>query len=126
MVWQDRYTLGVLEMDLEHKKFCVDLSELLKANSDNFIELFEKLYEHTLEHFRGEEQKMLECKYTSYAEHKSEHDKIVGELTIFLKKSKNGNTIMAKAYIKDRLPQWFELHLATMDSSLAQKIKEIL
>ncbi len=123
-MWQEKYLLGVLEMDREHQNFCEELSELLKADSSNFAELIEKLFKHAQKHFKEEEHLMLECGYSSYSEHKSEHDKILGELNLFVQKAKKGNTMMAKAYVKDRLPEWFELHLGTMDSSLAQKIKE--
>lgn len=121
---ENKHSMGLPDMDKEHQKFCEDLARLLQADKNNFAELLNKMHIHTQEHFAQEEQWMKECNFSSYAEHKSEHDKILGELNLFLQKAQKGNTMMAKAYVRDRLPEWFDLHLSTMDSALAQKIKE--
>lgn len=124
-MWDEsKHILGIPDMDKEHQKFCEELTLLLGANRENFAELLNQLYTHTQEHFAQEEQWMKACNFSAYPEHKSEHDKILGELNLFVQKAQKGSTMMAKAYVKDRLPEWFNLHLSTMDSALAQKMKE--
>jgi hemerythrin len=68
---------------------------------------------------------MEESGFAAISEHISDHQRVLGELTRFGKRIAAGSTAMARAYIREQLPQWFEIHLQTMDSALAAHLKNI-
>ena len=59
-----------------------------------------------------------------HEEHKDEHNKVLSELRFFIDKSHSifGMNIL-KSYYIEKLPHWFDYHLASMDSDLAAHIK---
>lgn len=125
MDWtQAKHELGYAAMDARHQEFTGLHQKLMESGREDFATHFEALYEETKEHFAEEESWMESIGHSAIAEHKAEHEKVLGELYQFLQKSKAGNTLMAKAYAKERLPEWFDLHLSTMDSALAAAMKE--
>lgn len=118
MPWDERYSLGVAEMDATHREF-VDLADALQAASDaDFPALFAQLHEHTRLHFEHEGKLMKACRFPAIGEHNSEHLRVLGELAHFARGVAAGRLGMARNYVT-ALPAWFSTHLATMDSALA-------
>lgn len=124
LLWQDdRHLLGVEEMDGTHKEF-VDLVNRLgdMAEPDEFKLWFAELVAHTGAHFANEDRLMVESGFPALSEHRSEHNRILGQMTQINERVQRGIIVMGREYIKD-LPQWFDLHAATMDSALAAHLK---
>jgi hemerythrin len=88
-------------------------------DKDGFAAGFPELIEHTREHFSAEDRLMVQCRFPALAEHRGEHARVLGELGRFAEQVQVGRTRMARAYIVEQLPRWFDLHAATMDSALA-------
>jgi hemerythrin len=61
--------------------------------------------------------------FPAISEHASDHQRVLGELARFEKRVVAGSTAMARAYIREQLPHWFDLHIKTMDSALAAHLK---
>lgn len=122
--WDDKTFLLDLDiMDGTHREF-VDLVNRLSDSDDNeFAALFDELISHTKSHFRQEEQLMSESCFPAYAEHRDEHQRILGEFRQFKKRVDHGLVFFGRNYIDERMPEWFSLHAATMDSALAAHIK---
>jgi len=122
MPWDERYTLGVAEMDATHREF-VELADALQtASDDEFLHLFAELREHTRLHFEHEGKLMKACRFPAIGEHNSEHLRVLGELAHFARSVAAGRLTAARSYAKG-LPEWFGTHLATMDSALAACLK---
>ncbi|MGE5471301.1 MAG: bacteriohemerythrin [Bacteroidota bacterium] len=122
MPWDQRYALGVAEMDATHRDF-VDLADaLLVAGDDEFPVLFARLHEHTRAHFDNEGKLMQACRFPAIGEHNSEHLRVLGELAYFARGVAAGRYALARNYARE-LPTWFAGHLATMDSALAACLK---
>lgn len=119
----DRYTLGVEEMDGDHREFIALLEILNDAGDDEFPVMFQKLVDHIRLHFVREGRLMRLGKFLALGEHEGEHHRVLGELLQFNRAVKRGRLPLARAYVKIGLPEWFELHLSTMDSALAAHIK---
>lgn len=122
MPWDERYTLGVAEMDATHRDFVELADALLVAGDDEFPALFAELHEHTRRHFDNEGKLMKSCRFPAIGEHHSEHLRVLGELAHFSRGVAAGRLGMARNYVKG-LPEWFATHLATMDSALAACLK---
>lgn len=122
MPWDQRYALGVAEMDATHQSFVELADALLIADDAAFPGMFAELREHTREHFESEGRLMKACRFPAIGEHNSEHLRVLGELAHFANSIKAGRLVAARQYAQN-LPTWFATHLATMDAALAARLK---
>ena len=109
-----------------HLEFAQLVNALADANGSAFVELFAQLCEHSKAHFDREKALMQASAYPSLAEHDGEHQRILGELKQYQRKVNKGAISFARAYVKDRLPEWFQLHLTTNNMTISVTMKEIL
>ena len=66
---------------------------------------------------------MQQLAYPAESEHIGEHLRVLGEFKQFKTRVDKGLIAFGRAFVKDRLPSWFQLHVSTMDSALAAHIK---
>jgi hemerythrin-like metal-binding protein len=118
-----QFMLDVKQMDETHLEFVDLVNRLDVADKDTFQSLFKNLAEHTKTHFDNELQMMEASSFPATSEHVSDHQRVLGELARFGKRVAAGSITMARAYIREQLPHWFELHIKTMDSALAAHLK---
>ena len=120
-----RYQLGVDQMDQTHLEFIDLVNGLHGLERIAFTEQFIKLGEHTLAHFEAENRLMAETGFAAIREHMDEHQRMLGELNVIARQVSRGTLNIARAYVSDRLPEWFNLHAMTMDSALAAHLKHV-
>ena len=121
--FEQRLTLDLQQMDDTHLEFVHLVNQLAEAEKGAFAPLFQSLAEHTELHFEREQKLMEESGFPAISEHHADHQRILGELARFGKRVAAGSTTMARAYVREQLPHWFELHIQTMDSALAAHLK---
>jgi hemerythrin len=122
--WRDEnLLLGVPGMDNAHIEFVELINHLMFASNDEFAHLYDALIEHTLRHFEYEDRLMIETRFPATAEHRDEHLRVLGELSLFNKRVRSGLVAFGRNYIRGRMAEWFMLHAATMDSALAAHVK---
>ena len=122
----DKHSLNYEKMDKLHKEF-LDIYNSVDLNSKESINSKAmELLEHTKIHFNEEEKLMDRYDYPRSREHKEEHNKVLSELKFFIDKSYSifGMNIL-KSYFAEKLPYWFDYHLASMDSDLAAFLKNV-
>lgn len=118
--WDEaQHGLGHDSMDATHEVFVQLVNSLANADKQRFISLFTELYEHTQAHFAAEDLLMKKSGFAALEEHMSEHRRVLGEMTQLLKRVQKGSLSFARAYVRERLPEWFALHLMSMDQALA-------
>lgn len=86
--WKDEYSIGVEEIDEQHKHLfeigneIYDLLEnyLLPDKYDKIIQIIAGLKEYTVHHFQTEEELMLKIKYPGYFKQKVAHDDFIKEV----------------------------------------------
>lgn len=76
--WKEKYSVGISKIDKQHKRYVTILNRIIarqfKGNDDKEIEgILDDLQEYTKEHFRTEEEYMLEHHFSGYKEHRNEH-----------------------------------------------------
>lgn len=106
-------------MDETHREFVRLVNQLASEPGETFASLFDTFIQHCQQHFDQEELLMRESSFSAYAEHRDEHQRILGELAQFRKRVARGLVEFGRNYIRERMPEWFRLHAATMDSALA-------
>jgi hemerythrin len=77
--WNDSYSVGVTELDEQHKKLfriinTMFSAEDLSVNSKVMTDLLTEMSKYASVHFETEERYMSECKYTELASHICTHD----------------------------------------------------
>ena len=108
----------LFELILDYEK---DPSAKNKEKLNNKYKIW---FEHTIEHFKGEEDKMLETNFPPYHFHKAEHDNALKIMEdIFLQWEKSGDIAILKQYFIEVLPTWIENHIRTMDTVTATYFK---
>ncbi len=117
-----KYVLGHAAMDTMHREFVDLVNQLAEAKGDTFAPLFQQLFTHTQTHFAQEEAWMHTSRFPALAEHRADHQRVLGDLNRFTRQVERGLLPMARAYVRE-LPQWFDLHARTMDSALAAHLK---
>lgn len=117
-----RFILGLPVMDHAHREMVELVNRMAEASDATFAYLYADLVSHTHAHFASEEVLMKEAAFPAIAEHKSEHARVLGELDRFGQRLAGGRIAFARAYVTEQLPDWFALHLATMDSALAAHV----
>jgi hemerythrin len=104
-------TVGYDPIDNDHDEFISLLNQLDSAGNADFSALFQQLYEHTEQHFDRENRLMKQFGFPAEIEHKE-----------FKTRVDKGMIAFGRSFVRDRLPQWFGLHVTTMDSALAAHI----
>ena len=110
-------------MDATHQEFIELVNQLALADKAMFISLFRQLVEHTETHFAAEKQLMAETGFPAIREHMDEHLRVLGELHRIAEKVSKGSVTIGRAYVREQLPAWFDLHAITMDSALAAHVR---
>lgn len=123
-IWDEsRHALNMAQMDLTHQEFIRQVAALIVANDAEFPALFQALIDHTRIHFTEEGRLMRASKYRGLPEHESEHHRVLGELQQLNRSLKRGRILLVRAYVREGLMEWFDSHLAMMDSALAMHLK---
>lgn len=123
--FEQRYRLGVMEMDSTHREFVDLVNHMSDATKEAFIPLFAELLAHTQSHFETENAMMRASGFPAMREHLDEHQRVLGDLRRFSQRVATGNTRLGRAYVTQQLPGWFDLHAKTMDSALAAHINHL-
>ena len=120
----DKHSLNYEKMDTLHMEFLEIYNSVDLNSKDSINAKAIELLEHTKIHFSEEEKLMDRYNYPRTKEHKDEHNKVLSELKFFIDKSHSlfGMNIL-KSYYIEKLPYWFDYHLASMDSDLSAHIK---
>jgi hemerythrin len=129
IVWRDSLSIGVEEIDTQHKTLLSHFDQLLKAcetgkGINELKTLFRFLDEYVIKHFRDEEGLQRLHGYPGYAIHKLEHDSFVARLEV-LKEEINREGVALHHVIETNqlLLTWLIHHISTVDVQLGKFIK---
>lgn len=114
-----QHLVGYPAIDDDHREFIELLNQLHAADNREFAGLFRQLQQHTEQHFERENRLMNESAFPALAEHQGEHQRVLAEFKQFQSRIDKGLIGFGRAFAQERLPQWFALHITTMDSALA-------
>jgi len=117
--WKDEYSVGIKEIDEQHKYFITLLNDLNNAvcsskDRHELDTLFQKLAEYAERHFATEEKYFDEFNYDGAAEHKLKHQEMRDSIKK-IENQKSGNEIDFYGNIVYFLKDWLEDHLEKMD-----------
>jgi hemerythrin len=124
--WSPTLSVGVKEIDDQHKKLVDYVNELNDAmhagkGKDALGKVLAELVSYTISHFAMEERLMGQYHYDNAVNHKAEHAKLVKEVGDFKKKFDAGNA-MISVEIMNFLRDWLANHIMKTDKKLGQAL----
>ena len=126
--WEDKFSVGISEIDDEHRGLIGILNKAVIANGhdDNTVETLELLgdiIEYSRKHFSTEEAYMLKFKFPEYQLHKNEH------LEFTNNSIRNYHNFISGDYqvtneILEYLKQWLVNHIQVTDKKYIDCFKK--
>jgi len=84
IIWSEGYSVGIQEIDMQHKKLIDLINRLyglfLNKNYEEVNEVIREIKDYTLYHFSTEERLFREKKYLHEIEHIAKHEEFIVEL----------------------------------------------
>lgn len=117
--WSDEYSVGIQEVDEQHKVLVAMLNELHKAIIEHHAkaasrQILDQLAEYTRTHFLLEESLMRLTHYPGFEAHKQQHEELMGQVQDLQKKLDNeGATITFE--LLHFLKGWLAHHINESD-----------
>ena len=119
IVWSDNLSVGIQEIDEQHKILIDLLNQLHEAIVNRHagevtLGILSRLREYTKTHFTVEESLMRILGYPDYEEHKAHHEKLIAELEAMCDKvERTGSS--ASFELMHFLKKWLTRHIMEED-----------
>jgi hemerythrin-like metal-binding protein len=117
----DAFNLGVAAMDAAHKNFVTALTQLESLDDRLFCQSFSTWVKTLESDFYNEEKLMDEVDFPDTRNHLEQHAHILSALHHAEPRVMEGDAALGREII-GLLPEWFELHVSTMDRVLATAV----
>ena len=126
--WNDDLSVGVQEIDEDHKKIIKYYNELFAACMVSMgpavvLETLEKLIEYTKCHFQREEALMEKEGYPGLAEQRHEHEELIRTVEEVQKKAKSDPDHEFSNDVLGFVSSWIRNHILESDLALARYIR---
>jgi hemerythrin len=117
--WDEKYSVGVVEIDNQHKRMFATINELLDSinnntTSEHIGNVIESLIKYKIFHFETEERYFKEFNYDGAEEHKAKHQEFNKKLGELKEKYPDYSVDFAFELI-DFLEDWLINHLMVVD-----------
>ncbi|MDT3700179.1 MAG: bacteriohemerythrin [Thermincola sp.] len=124
----EKYSVGVKEIDLQHQKLVELINSLHDAmkegkGKDVLARVIQELVKYAASHFATEEKYMTKFNYPGYSAHKAEHEKFVKQVVDFQKDFDSGKAVMTlevMSFLKD----WLVKHILGTDKKYTSFFNE--
>ncbi len=127
--WNQAYEVGIVDIDVEHRRLVCKLNLFLDLASDFSVtpkveleRLFVDLIEFTKFHFGHEEEIMAELGCADLIEHQETHNRLLDEIIEFQEKHNRGELVFDQKFIQ-YLTQWMMDHLMEEVEQIADCVK---
>ena len=120
--WKDEFSVGVPDVDHEHRQLVGLINELhaaLSAKDPDFtvMDFLGEIYAHVSAHFALEEKIMRERNYDQFEDHKRDHERLLDELRDIMDNYEE-NAYFSDAEFAAHVEHWFSEHFRTRDARL--------
>lgn len=117
--WEEKYSVGVEEIDNQHKQMFETINELLESIDNGTTEehignVIDSLVKYKMIHFATEEKYFKEFNYEGAEEHIANHGEFSKKLDLLKEKYKTTSVEFAFELV-DFLEDWLIYHLSNTD-----------
>ncbi len=125
--WRDEFSVGVKEMDEQHKKLIGMINRLIKeqkvlTDPKTIGELLTEMTDYAQVHFRAEEYLMAEYGYEHKTEQEKQHQEFIDKTIAFYSASDLGPNMLSTALL-DYLTTWLIGHILKEDMKYKEFFK---
>jgi hemerythrin len=115
--------LGVDSIDGSHDELLVQMGRIASVPDNEFAEFYVSLVAKIERDFRSEELLMEDLDFPGLKAHREQHARVLGGLHHVAPLVSKGDIAIGRRAM-ELLPQWFQLHIATMDRALAEAVNQ--
>lgn len=129
MVWSEELSVGVKQIDDQHKALIQAVNDLFEACSEGkgrkkIADTMEFLQNYVVLHFGEEEKQQQHYGYPDYPNHKKLHADFVNSFLVYKKQLETeGPTISLVAKFNSFVSNWLIYHISKEDKKIGQYIK---
>ncbi|MBF0293863.1 MAG: hemerythrin family protein [Magnetococcales bacterium] len=128
--WNDSLSVGLTEIDNDHKKLVEMLNALIVASRDDtertrIGKILDDLISYTSWHFRHEERLMQTYRYKGFMAHKKEHSGLI-EQAGSLQQAFHANQAEITSEVLGFLQHWLTNHILKTDLELGTFLQQKL
>lgn len=125
--WSEELTLGVTQIDDQHRELLKITNGLINAivigrSSTTISNVVKKLREYTVFHFNSEEEFMSRIGYDKLSKHSTEHSNLKKKVKDFQRSIYKGEDIEPEELL-ELLKEWLLKHILESDRDIAVFIK---
>ncbi len=126
--WSEKLSVGVKLFDEQHKGLIAMLNKMIKdptatTRSETISDVLTDMTSYAQQHFKAEEDLMIEHGYPQYEEHKSQHKAFRIKVMELCTATMGGDEAVPKV-ILEFLKQWFTQHILDEDMEYKPFFKE--
>jgi len=114
MKWTEAMSVGVEDLDEDHRQL-IHLINALNYGDADFAHIFNQLLDYTCGHFEREEAFLEGIGYPGISGHRAQHDAFADQVSVMLKRHKDGIVEDEDAQVKDFLWTWLKGHILIED-----------
>lgn len=97
--WDDSLKTGHQIVDVQHQQLFALVNHLhdaivAKKSAEVLVPTLEKLAKYTIDHFRTEEELMINIRYPELAAHRKKHQKLTHEVQEIMEKYRTGQAVL--------------------------------
>jgi len=128
--WNDKFLIGIDQLDFEHKDLLDRLNGLHAALSDatdkeKVSQCLGGIYARLEIHFALEERVMREGDYKDFDTHQGEHAKLLNEFADLMHELEDKKDIEYSAAVREALRHWLLDHIMTSDKKMAVLVADM-
>lgn len=121
--WDDKYCVGIDELDEQHKMLISLVNELGEAmrvgqGRDILSGIFDELIADTISHFEAEEKRFMQCRYPGRLAHALEHENLKMQVMKFRQSFNNGSEAISVP-VMNFFKSWLTNHIMESDKQYA-------
>jgi hemerythrin len=126
--WRDSYSVGVPAIDHEHRELIALLNAIIDAleaggETEPILDVLGEVNARISAHFALEEQIMRERRYDQYAQHKTDHERLLDDIREIMDAFADGSYVDRRDALAAGLREWFVAHSKTMDARLHKHLR---
>lgn len=123
LTWNEELILGDARTDHTHQEFIDLVNATTSAAAEEKLGVYQRLLEHTVEHFAQEERWMTACGIAPDFCHFSQHASVLEVMKEVERRAIGGETAYIGSMI-EALVEWFPTHASSMDASLVAYLQD--
>lgn len=126
--WDERLSLGIEELDKQHKGLLAIANEVIQAAgssewNEQVRDVMQRLREYTLRHFSAEEGYMEKILYPDLMLHKQEHKRLVRRVKEYQAQLEKGVEV-SPAEVRAFLKEWLVEHILGTDMAIGRFVRK--